>query len=494
MPEVFPSILWCGKLGATGDAEANQEIFDVRFWPHESPDGDSVFALVGGRNVFVCRTKLNADPPFEIIRWWRDADPARSLNSICWTENHHGRPLLCAAGLMPKSVLVYDVEHDEVARTISGHGKAINDLQTCPTRPSIIASASEDYTVRLWNLNAKYEKQPCIAILAGQGHKQPLLALAFHPNGRWLLSSAMDTAIALWAIPTEVEVDEAYARDQEPLLITYPAFITEEVHFNFVDSLDWYGDLILSRAARGSNDKSVKNEILLWQIDGFDSDGPVPEKPAVPYPGLYTRSAFHHAPESRGIYRLLTFKTDHTSRFYHRFGFLHRLETDTRPILVMGTEESKYLFWDLQRCEEGEEPGEYPNPTRGTKSVRGRPKKSRGRASGLDRLGGLRRESSVASSEGTGPPNTSSPSLNTTPAAPTSTSVSNAAVNPGGRRFMLDDPFTPLKPHLEVLADTTLSSKEHFATNQLSWSADGKWLVGTGDRGMITVFYRERVA
>lgn len=348
--------------------------------------------------LLVCSTRQDGSNPFEILRWWQ-LDESTNLNSICWTRTAEGRPLLCAAGSSPRTIIIFDIEYDEPIRTLPGHGRAINDLQISPLSPNILASASEDYSVRIWNLDLKHEKQPCRAILGGQGHKQPLLTLDFHPNGRWLLTGAMDTAVALWAVPPLSELDSA--NNVEPSVFPYPYFISQEIHTNFVDCVKWYGDCILSRAARndddGGDELMRENEILLWMIDGFDASMPHPEHPPIPYPGRYTLSAFPHSERSRGFDRLLTFDTKDTARFYLRFGLLH--QPDMRPILVMGNTASKFLFWDLQKCEEGEE-------VVVAKGKGGRKKaaaKNGISAEGLDRLGGLKkRDGSVASDGASG--------------------------------------------------------------------------------------------
>ena len=48
-----------------------------------------------------------------------------------------------------------------------------------------------------------------------------------------------------------------------------------------------------------------------------------------------------------------TFDAKSTARFYLRFGLFH--QPNMRPILAMGNEMSKFYFWDLQKCEEGED-------------------------------------------------------------------------------------------------------------------------------------------
>ena len=62
------------------------------------------------------------------------------------------------------------------------NAEAIDDLATSPISPSILASASEDHSLRLWNLSSEHENEPCVAILAGEGgHKAGVLAVVRIP-------------------------------------------------------------------------------------------------------------------------------------------------------------------------------------------------------------------------------------------------------------------------------------------------------------------------
>jgi polycomb protein EED len=289
------------------------------------------------------------------------------------------------------------IDTGEPLRILPGHGKGINDLAVSPLSTNLIASASEDYTIRLWNLHPKFDKQPCVAMFCGEGHKQPVLATSFHPNGRWMLSGGLDTAVCLWSVPAPAELDKTEEELQdhnEPRTIYYPQFYSTEVHHNYVDCLQFYGDLILSRASKDQNDRSKSNEILLWKIDGFDPNEPAPKNPPIPVPDVYTRSAFPHSERSRGFQRLLTFQIMNTDRFYHRFGLLH--EPGMRPILSMGNQESKFLFWDLQRLEEGSDPADEKVLKKGRKPKGGVSSEN------LNRLDGLKRGESIPSSDGTG--------------------------------------------------------------------------------------------
>ncbi|KAK5138212.1 hypothetical protein LTR08_004908 [Meristemomyces frigidus] len=474
---VFPSLHCCTKL-ADG-----QSLYDIKFYPYPTIDDDQLFAVAGERDIFVCRPKLGDS--FELLRWFKDPDASKPVadstkhayNSVVWTRHPVTRkPLLCIAGVLPKQIQFIDVESGVHLSdiTLSGHGKGINDLAISPLSTSILASAAEDYTVRLWNLEPAYAKQPCVAIFAGEAHKQPTLACHFHPNGRWMLTSGLDTAVCLWAVPSLKELDRKHDDEEEadPKVVYYPHFLSTEVHANYVDSLAFYGDLIISRSAKHQVDRSKDNAILLWKIVGFESEANPPSNPPIPSPGVFTRSSFEHPKQSRGFQRLLTFDMPDTGLIYLRFSLLHT--AGMRPILAMGNEKSKFHFWDLQKLEEGYDASEVQR----TRKSRGGRKPKKGVAtaavnkSNLDRFGELRREQS-------GPSDATCPS---------STSVSATPE----RKFDLSDPFMSLKPHHQVVANTTLSPNQHFATRQIAWSPNGTWMVAVGDNGMMCIFNRDK--
>jgi hypothetical protein len=68
-----------------------------------------------------------------------------------------------------------------------------------------------------------------------------------------------------------------------------------------------------------------------------------------------------------------------------------------RPILVMGNEASKFYFWDLKKCEEGEE----IVTKKGSKGGRKKTPKAAGLSvESLDRLGGLKNRDVSVGSDG----------------------------------------------------------------------------------------------
>lgn len=187
----------------TIDAKNAPEMYDAKFYPFVQPELDSVFAVTGGRYTFVCRPKKGEGNGVEIIRLFYEEDETTCLNSLCWTYDPvtHA-PLVCVAGSkttsLGPSITVYNVTTGDVAFVFNGHGAIINSLAISPKSPKILASASQDHTIRLWYLDKGVNRQPCGAIFAGPGgHQLGLLTIAFHSSGDYLLSGGFDAAVKL---------------------------------------------------------------------------------------------------------------------------------------------------------------------------------------------------------------------------------------------------------------------------------------------------------
>ncbi|GAB7351940.1 hypothetical protein MBLNU459_g2476t1 [Dothideomycetes sp. NU459] len=454
----FPYLRSSSRLGAKG-TNIGTAVFDVKFYPYADPESDPVFAAVVGRDIFVCRPGPAAETPVEVLKVFRDPDEKVLLNSVVWSQDlASGDPLLCVAGSGSRKIRILNVRTGQLDRVVSGHGGDINDLAISPLSPQILASCSADYSIRIWNLDPRHEKQPCAAILSGEGHRHPILALAFHASGKYLLSGGQDSMICLWAVP---DVPDKNAGSDNTSIIYYPHFASIDIHSDYVDCVQFWGDLIFSRACGGSGNNNAddfkRNDILLWRIEGFSSLDPVPPNPPLPLHGVHTRSAF-----GGQFQRLLTFELKNAFPCYMRFGLFDQV--GRHPMLVMGNVNSRFSFWDLQRVEEGFDMREDSTATRGKK--RGRLNARGGNSfSGLN-LG--REHSSVSNAS-----------------SAQGTSASTPSVAPAEHSSILSDPYRAIKAHKMITVP-----KMSFACRQVAWSNCGKWCVAVGENAMVVIFKR----
>ncbi|KAF1945010.1 WD40 repeat-like protein [Clathrospora elynae] len=462
----LPSLRATVRLGGqTKSKLSSTQFYDVEFYPYTPPGVDPVFAVCGGHLVLICRCIRKKNDTIEILRIFEDEEnvpadstsddklPSLKYNSVVWSQTEDGDPLVCVTGT--SRIQVLNVRTGSLVVTLIGHGENINDLAVSPTDPTILASGSEDNTVRIWCLHPSRKKQPLAAICYGQGHKDQ----AYHRKGRYILSAGMDTKVILWTVPDDIK---EHAGTDKPAMVHYPHFSTTEIHTEFVDCVQWYNDLILSRASR-------ENKIILWSIDNFNSDRT--QTPAAPMP---TSSAVHSrtpvsipansTSSTRSAWggrfqRLLQFELPHTDQFYIRFSVLHEL--GRHPMLVAGNEKSKVFFWDLQRLENsgtGEDGSQHTT----------------GPLHGLPRYV---REGSSAS--------TASSSISGS-AATTKTKLKKLKAKEQARDRGICDPFRSIKAHKVV----EIPKYKAFAFRHFAWSRDGQWCIGVGDCGFINVFHR----
>ena len=155
-------------------------VYDVKFYPYNKAGVDPIFAAAGGVDTVICRPSTQRDQEVEILHWLKDDESDAGLNSCAWSRHEgSGDPLICVAGSSRKIKIINAIT-GKLHKTLLGHGAPINDLAVSPLSPNILASGSEDQTIRLWSLSSEYEKSPCLVICAGDAHSAPILSIVCH--------------------------------------------------------------------------------------------------------------------------------------------------------------------------------------------------------------------------------------------------------------------------------------------------------------------------
>ncbi|CAX41148.1 subunit of the COMPASS complex, putative [Candida dubliniensis CD36] len=117
-------------------------------------------------------------------------EPSITFTAIKFSPN--GENFACSSS--NGKIYIYNTTTGKLVTTLSGHTKGISDIVYSPINSNILASCSDDLTIRLWNIT----QQRCIKIL--RKHTYHITTLKFTQKGNILISGSSDETITIWDI------------------------------------------------------------------------------------------------------------------------------------------------------------------------------------------------------------------------------------------------------------------------------------------------------
>ena len=109
------------------------------------------------------------------------------VNSVAFSPN--GKWIVSASN--DSTVRLWDIDGNPIGQPWRGHGKEVNSVAFSPDGKWIV-SASNDSTVRLWDIDGNPIGQPW------RGHEYWVNSAAFSPDGKLIASGSLDGTVRLW--------------------------------------------------------------------------------------------------------------------------------------------------------------------------------------------------------------------------------------------------------------------------------------------------------
>ena len=105
---------------------------------------------------------------------------------------------LIASASWDKTIKLWNAETGKLINTLTGHKDGITSIAFSPDS-QILISGSEDKTIKIWNI----AEQPKV-IKTLTGHTDSVKAVSVSPNGKLIASAGYDNTIKLWTIEGEL--------------------------------------------------------------------------------------------------------------------------------------------------------------------------------------------------------------------------------------------------------------------------------------------------
>jgi WD40 repeat protein len=111
------------------------------------------------------------------------------VNTACFAP----KGSLLASGSDDKTIRLWNINNQMQIAILNGHNGWVRSVMISPNG-KLLASCSEDSSIRIWNVR----NQETISVL--EGHEEGVFTLAFSPNGEILASGSGDGTIRLWDV------------------------------------------------------------------------------------------------------------------------------------------------------------------------------------------------------------------------------------------------------------------------------------------------------
>jgi periodic tryptophan protein 2 len=195
-----------GAVIATGGTDSKVKLWDVHsgfcfvtFSEHDAPVTGIAFVPHG--RAFVSCSLDGTARAFDLVRYrnFQTFVTPTPAQLTCVAIDRSGE-VVTAGSVDTMSVYVWSMQSAQLLEQLSGHAKPLSALGFGGPAGSLLASASWDGTVRLWDFVAQNARSDILK------HSSDVLAIAFSPDGALLCAATLDGQLSLWDVASAEQV------------------------------------------------------------------------------------------------------------------------------------------------------------------------------------------------------------------------------------------------------------------------------------------------
>uniref|UniRef100_A0A1I7TUU6 WD_REPEATS_REGION domain-containing protein n=1 Tax=Caenorhabditis tropicalis TaxID=1561998 RepID=A0A1I7TUU6_9PELO len=247
-------------------------------------------AAVGGAYIFIYyfpKNRINKSYTLKLEQPYKE-----DLYQVTWCLDNHDFKIV--AGGETGKLYVIDYDEMDIDRELIGTGGSINEIRTSPVNPTMIAVASADTAIRVFDIRSP----TCLLILGGRrGHRDSVLSLDWSPDGMRLMTGSFDHRVMMWDLSGEIvqrhfkicqydlksdgkirkfnfyfgdrrlqAARRVFDLEDHSMYIVTPMRLVDNLHFDSVDCVRFYGDYCFSRSA------GHDSHIRFWRFGAHEQE------------------------------------------------------------------------------------------------------------------------------------------------------------------------------------------------------------------------------
>ena len=121
---------------------------------------------------------------------------------------------LVASASRDKTIILWDVKSRQQKTTLLGHRQGVKSVAFSPDGTTL-ASTSYDKTVRLWDVAAGKETSSL------KGHQKYVFCVAYSPDGKTLATGSYDRTVILWDVEKKVSKAVLQGHDSQVFSLAF---------------------------------------------------------------------------------------------------------------------------------------------------------------------------------------------------------------------------------------------------------------------------------